>query len=70
MANETLELRVAERTADLRGSNEEMARLNRAMTGREMRMIELKKEINEFCRRSGQPPRYPLDFEDQESPSG
>jgi hypothetical protein len=26
-------------------------------------MIELKKEINELCAQSGQPSRYPLDFE-------
>jgi PAS domain-containing protein len=69
-ANETLEQRVAERTAELRESNDELARLNRAMTGRELRMIELKKEINELCRQAGQPPRYPLDFENGSSPPG
>jgi CheY-like chemotaxis protein len=31
--------------------------------GRELRMIKLKKEINELCDRLGQPPRYPLEFE-------
>jgi hypothetical protein len=33
--------------------------------GREMRMIELKQEINELCGKTGQPPRYPLDLENE-----
>ena len=33
---------------------------------RETRMIELKKEINELCRRQGEPARYPLEFEQDE----
>ena len=47
--NETLEQRVAERTAELRVSNEDLSRFNRAAVGRELRMIELKKEINAPC---------------------
>ncbi len=47
----------------LRVRNEELARFNSASVGRELRMIEFKKEINELCVQSGQPPRYPLDFE-------
>jgi two-component system CheB/CheR fusion protein len=43
--------------------NEELTRLNRVMEGRELRMIELKKEVNELCGRLGQPPLYLLDFE-------
>jgi hypothetical protein len=31
--------------------------------GREVRMIELKKDINELRERLGEPARYPLDFE-------
>ncbi len=45
----------------------ELARFNSIAIGRELRMIELKKEINEFCRRSGQDARYPLAFERDES---
>jgi two-component system, chemotaxis family, CheB/CheR fusion protein len=45
---------------------EELNRFNRAAVGRESRMIELKKEINELCRRQGEPARYPLDFDDGE----
>jgi len=47
---------------ELRENNEELTRFNSASVGREMRMIELKKEINALCEKSGQQPRYPLDF--------
>ena len=46
----------------LRQRLDELERLNRVTVGRELRMIELKKEINELCRQTGQPVRYPLDF--------
>jgi PAS domain S-box-containing protein len=51
----------------LRESNKELTRFNRAAVGRELRMIELKKEINALCARAGEMPRYPLDS-DQEQP--
>jgi hypothetical protein len=41
---------------------EELERFNRATVGRELRMVELKKEINEHCARAGEPPRFNLDF--------
>ncbi|MBI5383418.1 MAG: PAS domain S-box protein [Verrucomicrobia bacterium] len=43
---------------ELRDSNAELERFNRLMVGRELRMIELKKEVDELCRRAGQPTRY------------
>ncbi len=46
--------------------NEELTRLNRVMEGRELRMIELKKEVNELRGRAGQPPLYPLEFDKDE----
>ena len=46
-----------------RENAEDLARFNRAAVGREVRMIELKREINELCATAGQPPRYALDFE-------
>jgi len=46
----------------LRASNEDLARFNGVAVGRELRMIQLKKEINELCTAAGQPPRYRLDF--------
>lgn len=60
---ENLENLVEERTAEIRNINEELLRFNQAAVGRELRMIELKKEINELCTKSGMPQRYPLEFE-------
>jgi len=44
----------------LLASNAELTRFNQAAVGRELRMIELKKEINDLCAAAGQPPRYRL----------
>ncbi len=52
--------------AELSAHAEELARFNRAAVGREMRMIELKKEVNELCLRLGEAARYPLEFERDE----
>ena len=49
--------------AELRLQADELARFNRLAVGRESRMIELKKEMNELARQRGQPPRYPLEFD-------
>jgi PAS domain S-box-containing protein len=46
----------------LRQRNAELERFNRATVGRELRMIELKREINALCAAAGQPARYPLNF--------
>jgi len=43
----------------LRARNEELERFNKAGVGRELRMIELKQELNELCVKLGEPPRYP-----------
>ena len=51
---------VHERTAKLHAINDELARFNKAMVGRELRMIELKQEINALCAALGRPPAYPL----------
>jgi PAS domain S-box-containing protein len=46
---------------ELRASNDELEQFNRGMVGRELRMIELKEEINELCRRLGEPLRHATD---------
>jgi two-component system sensor histidine kinase EvgS len=44
----------------LRIHNRELERFNKASVGRELRMIELKKEVNRLCRETGRPEPYPL----------
>jgi PAS domain S-box-containing protein len=46
--NEELEQRVKERTAELEEMNAELEQLNKVFVGRELRMIELKKQIAEL----------------------
>ena len=55
---------IRRRVEELSANNEELTRFNSASVGRELRMIELKKEINELNVQTGQPPRYQLDFKE------
>jgi CheY-like chemotaxis protein len=48
-------------TEEVRTQNDELTLFNRLAVDRELRMIELKEEVNELCRRSGEPPRYAMD---------
>ena len=60
-----------ERRADeMRAVNEELSRFNRAMVGRETRMIELKKEVNELCARLGEPRKYEIGSREQDDQQG
>jgi hypothetical protein len=53
----------------LRESYQDLHRFNRLAVGRELRMIELKQEINHLCERLGEAARYSLEFDEhQESP--
>jgi len=54
--NDARELRESE--GRLRTANKELTLFNNAVVGRELRMIELKKEINELCQKYGEPKRY------------
>ena len=49
---------------ELRAANEELREFNQIMVGRELRMIELKKEINDLCAKNGAPPRYEIEPEE------
>jgi PAS domain S-box-containing protein len=63
------EAEIRRRAEELRAANEELTRFNEAMVGRELRMIELKQEVNALCAQLGQPLRYPSDFEQEPSPA-
>jgi sensor domain CHASE-containing protein len=67
--NETLENRAAERSAaaeqrarELARTNSELERFNRLAVGREMRIIELKRKVNDMAQKAGQVPPYDLTF--------
>jgi len=45
---------------ELRIRNEALTRFNAVAVGRELRMIELKREVNELCLKIGEPPRYKI----------
>ncbi len=49
-------------TEEMQRRNEELERFNRATVGRELNMIELKKQVNALARELGRPPPYPLTF--------
>jgi CheY-like chemotaxis protein len=51
----------------IRSQLEELQRWQEVMLGREDRLQDLKQEINELCRRVGEPPRYPSQEADPES---
>lgn len=51
---------------ELRAMNEELIFFNDAAVGRELRMIELKREVNELCAEVGLQPRYDLHVIDEE----
>lgn len=55
--------------AELRVHSEELARFNRVAVGRELRMIELKQEVNEFAHRCGEQARYAPDVESGDTPN-
>lgn len=54
-----MEDEIRKKSKELQGSNAELKWFNESMVNRELRMIDLKKEVNELCQRSGLPLRYP-----------
>jgi len=57
---EEIEKQVVLRTRELAEANEDLMRFNRITVGRELKMIELKQEINELMKSLGQKPRYEI----------
>jgi len=55
-----IEKQVVLRTRELTEANEDLLRFNRITIGRELKMIELKKEINDLVKSLGQKPRYEI----------
>jgi PAS domain S-box-containing protein len=54
---------------ELRSRTEELARFNQAAVGRELRIIELKRELNTLLNELGRVPRYPLEFDTEPPPA-
>src|SRR5579883_3329594 len=54
---------------ELRVRTEELARFNQAAVGREIRIIELKRELNEAFGELGRDARYPLEFDREPPPA-
>ncbi len=51
---------LSESSAELVRQNQELARFNRALMGRENRLVELKKEVNALRQRLNEPPLYTI----------
>jgi PAS domain S-box-containing protein len=64
------EARLLEREAQLRAFNAELQRFNSAMVGRELRMIELKRQIDELRGRLGLPRGFRVPHEEREGTDG
>jgi hypothetical protein len=55
---------------ELRQKAEELERFNRLAVGREQRIIELKRQVNELARQAGKEPPYDLSFVEEGPPPG
>jgi len=55
-----MEAALCQQAQELRARNEELTRFNRVAVGRELRMIELKQEVNDLCRRLGELSRHAM----------
>jgi len=63
-ARKRAEEALQQQTEELRARNEQLERFNRAMVGRELDMIELKRQVNELSRQLGRVPPFDLGFAD------
>jgi PAS domain S-box-containing protein len=57
------------RAEELARSSADLARFNRLAVGRELRMVDLKQQVNELCRQFGKPPLYDLGLLTQAVPT-
>jgi hypothetical protein len=53
--------------AALLAGNEELSRFNDAAVGRELRVLELKREINGLCTQAGLPQKYDLSYTEEQT---
>jgi len=60
------EAAMRQQAEELKARNEELERFNRATVGRELHVIEMKKQINILSRELGRAPPYPLAFEQKD----
>ena len=56
------EERLAQRARDLARANTELESFNRLAVGREQRMIDLKRQVNQLLQEAGKPPAYNVSF--------
>jgi hypothetical protein len=56
------ERQLHQQARELKRSNAELSGFNRLMVGRELDMVELKKQVNALCRELGKTPPYPVGF--------
>jgi PAS domain S-box-containing protein len=54
---------------ELRAANAELERFNRLAVDRELRMVELKQEVNDLLRKAGLSPKYGPEAEERERPT-
>jgi len=66
-ARKKVESALQQQAEELRARNDELSRFNRVAIGRELTMIELKREVNDLCGKLGEPPRHRL-AEDKTAP--
>jgi PAS domain S-box-containing protein len=64
-ARKRAEEEIRRRMEELRVANEELASFNEVAVGRELRMIELKKEVNAICTQLGKPAKYDVEEEEE-----
>ena len=67
---ESRSVELEHRAEELVQANRELERFNRLAVGRELRMIELKRRVNELAKQAGKSPPYDLSFADSQHPGG